>query len=698
MAKPRRSNQQRADRTDEALLTLAETLFAEFFADPDTEEEYDRLTRAERGGMVTIGSMELPDGGAARLDMRPGSDEFTLTVTHARFNATIEARYSPSSEVMTEARVAEVEGDRKQARKLADKWFEEINALDDDDDELGSLLTTLLSDEVSPFEGDDPGEPPPPSAEDAAMVRHLARTLAREMKRKNPDLMSHGGDLEALERAPQSLWPILDGMIEACTAEAPDDTIVEAWRFLLESQLTLIRYRIDRGWDWATRMSDDYQRKLEEIGHEGRLAPEYVAMMIAALGEAGIAVRPETREVLAAIAGQSAQGSKPAGELQSLLRGLMDQLAAAASTPFQVADGLGDATRVMPTELRCFMAHEFALSEHALLRDTVPLMLLAEEQEVRRAAAAALEQIAEPGTLSPESLRRMIAIRNWVPEADRAPIDRAIRKARMKGVKCALWPTAMDLVVTASVIDGSGAQSILLTSRTGRKGILGGVLIRLGKGIVDSWCQVDTPRREIRETLAALSETGSACEVDPGYFGGAIQNSIAAGVAAGEPPGPALLQVAELAGGADWRDRRLDVPAEAERLFEALPPAERSPSAIEASLNRSGHWLNQDFAASWFLDDAESRAIVTRTSRRDRKSPADRLLTEILPKRRVEWAERCLLMALRARAAKDASDKALTNDFVILTHALAGDRPLRDIPLMVAIAETTVTVARLSHW
>jgi hypothetical protein len=133
-------------------------------------------------------------------------------------------------------------------------------------------------------------------------------------------------------------------------------------------------------------------------------------------------------------------------------------------------------------------------------------------------------------------------------------------------------------------------------------------------------------------------------------------------------------------------------------LFEALPPAQRSPSAIEASLNRSGRWLNQDFADSWFLDDAESRAIATRASRREGKSPADRLLAEILPKRRAEWAERCLLMALRARAAKDAINKALANDFVILTHALAGDRPLRDIPLMVAIAETTVTVARLSHW
>ena len=92
MAKPPRSNQQRADRTDEALTTLAETLFAEFFAEPDTEEECARLARTESGGMVTIGSMELPDGGEARLDMQAGSDKFTLTVTHARFNATIQAR------------------------------------------------------------------------------------------------------------------------------------------------------------------------------------------------------------------------------------------------------------------------------------------------------------------------------------------------------------------------------------------------------------------------------------------------------------------------------------------------------------------------------------------------------------------------------------------------------------------------------
>jgi hypothetical protein len=55
-------------------------------------------------------------------------------------------------------------------------------------------------------------------------------------------------------------------------------------------------------------------------------------------------------------------------------------LAAAASTPFEVADSLGDATKMMPTELRCFMAHEFAVSQHDLFRDTVPLILLAEEQ------------------------------------------------------------------------------------------------------------------------------------------------------------------------------------------------------------------------------------------------------------------------------------------------------------------------------
>jgi hypothetical protein len=601
--------------------------------------------------------------------------------------------------MMTEARIVRIDGDRGKAGKCADKWFEDLAAsgLDDDAEDLDGALAALLSDDGSPFDGqDDPGEPPPPSPRDRAMVDALAVSLAREMKRKKPDMLAHEDGLLALEQVPQALWPILDGMVAACTAGARDDALIDAWRFLLESQLTLIRYRIDAGWVWAVRMAEDYQRKLIEIGHEGRVPPEDFAAMAGALGEARIEVKPEIRVALAD-AGLTLPEQEQPAQLMELMRGLLDQMASAVSSPFEVAAGLGEATRAVPPEIRCFMAHELARSSHAVLRDAVPLMLLSEEPEVRRAAADVLKQTAAPDTMSPEALRRMIAIRNWVPEGDRPSIDLAVREARTKGVDCAQWPPAQDLMITASMIDGSGAQSIILTSRRGRKGVLGGMLLKLGAGVADSWCEIGLSRRDINETLTAMRDTSAAAEVDRAYLDDAVQHAIATGTTSARPPGEPLLQIAELFGGASWRDHRLEIAAEAIRLFDTLPAEHRSPAAIEASLERSGEWIDEDFAESWFLDDAEVRAVVKRAPRRDTAQAVRRLMEVVMPKRRAEWAERFLLLALRARAAVDRAHKGYANDLIILAHSLCGDRDLATVPLMVAIALHTVEVARIAR-
>ena len=66
----------------------------------------------------------------------------------------------------------------------------------------------------------------------------------------------------------------------------------------------------------------------------------------------------------------------------------------------------------------------------------------------------------------------------------------------------------------------------------------------------------------------------------------------------------------------------------------------------------------------------------------------------MLPKYRNVWAERFLLMALWARAAKDRIRNERMGDFVILAHQLAGDRPLTDIPIMAGIAESSIRAAR----
>jgi hypothetical protein len=195
--------------------------------------------------------------------------------------------------------------------------------------------------------------------------------------------------------------------------------------------------------------------------------------------------------------------------------------------------------------------------------------------------------------------------------------------------------------------------------------------------------------------LTEIRRTSAPCEVGRAYLDHAVQHAIAVGTTTDHPPGGALLQIAELAGGAEWRDAALEIAVEAKRWVDALPPGQRSPTAIDASLRRSGAWMTEDIAESWFLDDAEVRALIRRTPRR---SAAARLIAEVLPARRDEWAERFLLFALRARSATHQPHKAHTDDFAILAHCLCEGRDMATIPLMAAIAEHSVEVSRLSRW
>jgi hypothetical protein len=217
--------------------------------------------------------------------------------------------------------------------------------------------------------------------------------------------------------------------------------------------------------------------------------------------------------------------------------------------------------------------------------------------------------------------------------------------------------------------------------------------------VADSWCRPDTPRREIRGIIGSVHEAAETMTVGKPYLDRMVQHAIGAGVAANEPPSVILLQIAELAGGSDWQDRRIDIGAEAASLFAALPEADRSAEAIEAALQRSGTWPEHEaFAESWFLDDARTREVLAASRRGRTRDPVARLLTDVLPDHRAAWAERCVLMAIGLAAAQEARFRAMLSDFVIVAWALCGDRPLATIPLMRAIATQTVQMERLVRW
>ncbi len=703
MAKSTRTPTPRNDQTNEALLELAEAMLDEHFSDIDDCDAYESLYGSGRGRrkpvpVTTLTESEFEAGGSAAVMTGAKRTEFTIRMVHPKFQATVAMVYQPDDGEVLSAQVAVFTGSRKDANRVLEKWLDEILTFDEDD--VAAMFGLEEDDDDGddqPFFGENPGAPPPPTPADAARIKRLAGSIARSLKEESGPRLSDD-DQAWFESSPQTLWPILDGALASCTAKRRDDHLVAAFHFLLGAQLELIRYRIESGWDWAKAMADTYQERIVRIADTPGLQSDDWLEMVSALGRAKIEIHPDLRERL----GDTAEGFQPEDmpeELMGAMHAMLAQIAEQAPTAFDVVEAITDSGLVMPPGLMAFLVHEMARSPHAKLREAVPLMLLHQDRDVRQAAATVLEQIASPDVVSPESLRRMIAVRNWLPEAERPGLDQAIRKARLKDVACAQWPAAADIVTVASTIDGSGAQSLLITTRTGRTSVFAGLLLKQGFGLRDTWFEPEQPRRETNNILTQIRLKTPVADLDRRYLDIAVQHAIATGLREGRVPTANLLRVAEYAGGAEWRDRLIDVPSEAEELFAGLEAAARTPAAIEASLRRSAAWLTGEaFAESWFEDDPTIRAVVARAPRRDRKAAIQLLLTEGLPPGRLVWAERMVLLGLWAGAAKEKASKTLGPDFITLAHVLAGDRPLEDIPFMVGVAEKTVMVARSARW
>jgi hypothetical protein len=445
-------------------------------------------------------------------------------------------------------------------------------------------------------------------------------------------------------------------------------------------------------------MLDAYQEKLIALIQAEAVPEQDWFELVNLLKVAKVPVRPEMQEALTMAAVDATPGEAPLPqEIPQQFRRLIDEIGAAADNPFMVVEGLAETSMLMPAELRAYMTHELGLSPHAVLREAVPLLLLDPEPTVRQAAAAVLEQVASPETISPVMLRRTLLIRNWVPEAEREAIDRLARKMRMKGVTCAQWMPPSALAIHSSLVDGSGAQSLIVTTPGSRAGLFAGFLLKQGIGIRDAWCDPSVPRREINHAINETQRAATWHRTGREHLDAVVQHHIARGLTVGNLPSATIVDIAEQIGAADWKDRGLDVSVEVERLFAGLGAELTNPAAIAASLQRSGSWVERHvMMQSWFEDDATVRALVEGRPRPKQEVSVRWMLQEVLPTRREIWTERLLLLVLWLQAA--TSNPRLVGqwqDCVVLAHELLAGRPLTELPAMVAIAERSILAARI---
>jgi hypothetical protein len=343
----------------------------------------------------------------------------------------------------------------------------------------------------------------------------------------------------------------------------------------------------------------------------------------------------------------------------------------------------------MPAEAKGGLAVGLAAAERPEARSAAVLFLLDASADVRRATAATLSEVAGP--LSPVDLRRLIAMRNWRPESERADLDAIIHKVRAAGIACAPWEKGATDTLRASPVDGSVAQAFLLTSSAGRgKKRISSVLTK--NGIADAWSAEPEAQREIERAIGASGVDVPMPDVSRGYLDRMVSHHLALAIANGETPAAGLLQVAETIGGADWQPALIDFREELAGLIADLPDDVLDPEDVDIALADSDTLFDLDgIEESWFEDDADVARTVADGADGDDEALVTSLLHGVLDQRRDKWAELFVRTALWMREAPDTEYPSWI-DLTVVARAVWEGRDLADIGLMRNIAERTVDV------
>ena len=464
------------------------------------------------------------------------------------------------------------------------------------------------------------------------------------------------------------------------------DSDLAAHAGLLAQALEELRYEVERNRKDGIAQAEHLRQYLLEAGRRPGINPNTFLFVLQQFAVAKLDIGGELRGVAEQMLGDLA-ASAPADDaasIRELAKGFKEVANSLNGDPFAIHSGVSEFAQTLTADVRAaLVASLMAQKDVPALREAALGWLLDEASGVRQIVAQMLEKDAanNSGTM----LRRMIALRNWVPEADRPALDRAI-KASQKKVACESWPSAKVLEAYSSGCDGSGAQSVFMIVAQGRKRAFAALLFKQDAGIRDAWVSHGT-RAEVDGTLQALGMRMDLLPVPLEYAATAVRHFLGVNAQAGVMPPFGLLDVAEVAGLTSLNPEFQPVDALLASLCAEIAPKCATPQAIARALKASASWgETQPMAGSWFEESDEADAILAqgKLSKAKRKAA---LLALPMQKRRRWWAA---LFAWTGFTMKHTRGASGWEDYVLVARELLGERPLEEFGIMHGIAEATI--------
>jgi hypothetical protein len=490
--------------------------------------------------------------------------------------------------------------------------------------------------------------------------------------------------IEVLSDYQNAAVELLELALEEATKE--DKSLFDSFGFLFGQSLEALRFDIEAGYRTASDIADCARKRLVTASKAGAVGPSHLLVLIQCFGSAkldpGAALRVIVERLLEEAGNIDADNFDPP-DITDLFGLVADLVKQTDGDPFALHSVLGESAEGMPDEYRGVLAATFLFSSEPAAAEASIGWLLDQAAAVRQALANALEDAARKEKITPTMLRRMIAMRNWLPQDNRAALDASIATARRKGVQPALWDEVEVRQVVCTGVDGSGALGILAHCRSKRKNILGSLVLKLGIGIRDAWAQEGVKTKEIEHAFFEASLMDQFA-VPAEFIRIAAGHFLALGQQTGSLPPFGLLRFLEALGISSVQPQFMSTSS----LLEEIPDGRAITGNLFEKLLAAGSDLAGDYAflESWFEvgDEVDAALSGSRTTRKKREAF---IMEKVVEPRREQWAQSA---AWTAYILNLAGNDERWQEFYATTLAIVQGRPLREIPLLKLVAEQTV--------
>lgn len=519
---------------------------------------------------------------------------------------------------------------------------------------------------------------------DRKALARVAKTVAAEMDAGRVSAAIPRA-LEPLNGQPEHVLDLVDLLAMEGLKKRPNEKLIAAYAFILAQSLETLRYAVEREDAGITRLVERLRDHLLEGGSNGRVSPAILMLILHQFANAKLEIGDTLRELMHHLMehDDEARAAVARGEGSDHFAHIAEEM---EDDPFAIHAYLEESMEALPQGMRAGLIMATFGEDVSAVREASLGFLLSKSGEARQKLAELITLAAPHGLVSATMLRRMVAIRNWLPEADRAGLDKAIKAARSKGVACAPSPRSEVVGVLASGIDGSGALTVLVLARDGRHSALAALLVKQGDGIRDAWVRRGLSKAELNEILEHVGGEVGLAPSSIDYVATILRQCLAINLETGNMPPFGVLDFVETCGLAGVNPAAMSVDALIGELVAGIDPADLSTTSIEMTLRESSDWLAaHPMLATWFEDNV-AKLIGSKRAPRARQMAA--LLTGPLQARRRRWAELAAWTALSLKHQGNADWQG----FAILAKELLGKRPLDEVGLMRVIAATTLDV------